>query len=730
MKLKNTILFAFLFTIASASNYLAAKGALQLDTIGPVTASPVMDTFCGLEQNDQQLWIASYWYDPKTNRHDLHEGPAHLEITVEDTCSISTLSITYELFLDLDGNDTLETVVQPLASTGGSISWFNYLRFGNINNPNYLGGELRVFDFRPVIQQKKWGFYLELDPVNGMQRTARVSWRNIQGESTVPMLPLGRHKIRWILKDTCGNERQIEQAFLIRDCTPPTVTCKTGETLLITSASGGSTFMVIDHLLEEAQDNYLPDHLLTYALRWAGTGSGFPLQPDGTPQTDHGFGCLDFGPQYAELWVRDQAGNTNSCLTSIFVDDPSSFCCLIDITFVSGTIRTPIHQGVQDVQLELQTETNGLPVNTQKNTDLFGFYRFYNGIPPGGNAVLTPYLNTDPLNGVNTWDLVLISRHILNLVPFDSPYKLIAADANKSGTITTLDNVELRKLILGTHTELPNNTSWRFIDASQQFTDNNNPFLDSLQEQMVIYNTLQHVDTADFVGIKVGDVDFSATSNCFLSNEERTNTTFLLELRDTLLAEGQEYTVLVHPSGEADALQFTLQFVDLELVELRPGVHQTLEHFGVFSDAITAATEEPEPFSIRFRAQRPGKLSSFLSITDKITASMAFSQNERRKVLLRYKEETPTGLKLFQNIPNPWSESTTIGFEQPDAGEVVLTVYDGVGRVIHSQNAFFEKGYHTFHLTNTFPLTGGMGYYRLDTSSGTAVKTFLHWNKP
>jgi hypothetical protein len=48
--------------------------------------------------------------------------------------------------------------------------------------------------------------------------------------------------------------------------------------------------------------------------------------------------------------------------------------------------------------------------------------------------------------------LVLINKHILGLEPLSSPYKMIAADANNSRSITTFDIVEMRKLILGIYT--------------------------------------------------------------------------------------------------------------------------------------------------------------------------------------------------------------------------------------------------------------------------------------
>ena len=54
------------------------------------------------------------------------------------------------------------------------------------------------------------------------------------------------------------------------------------------------------------------------------------------------------------------------------------------------------------------------------------------------------------------FDLVLISKHILgNEAQFDSPYKYIAADINKSGSITAFDMVQLRQLILNITTEYP-----------------------------------------------------------------------------------------------------------------------------------------------------------------------------------------------------------------------------------------------------------------------------------
>ena len=145
-----------------------------------------------------------------------------------------------------------------------------------------------------------------------------------------------------------------------------------------------------------------------------------------------------------------------------------------------------------------------------------------------GEYIIAPYKDDNPLNGVTTFDLVLISKHILGLEPLTTPYQIIAADANKSDEVTTFDILELRKLILGISSELPgDNTSWRFVPTDFVFTNASDPFQTPFPEVInaeidnsgISYewsvSTTSGVisgqlETADFTGIKVGDVNCSA----------------------------------------------------------------------------------------------------------------------------------------------------------------------------------------------------------------------------
>jgi hypothetical protein len=67
----------------------------------------------------------------------------------------------------------------------------------------------------------------------------------------------------------------------------------------------------------------------------------------------------------------------------------------------------------------------------------------------------------DYLNGVTVLDLVAVSKHLLDIKPFEASWQFLAADVNRSGTVSALDMVEIRKLLLGQITGFQG-SAWRF----------------------------------------------------------------------------------------------------------------------------------------------------------------------------------------------------------------------------------------------------------------------------
>ena len=65
---------------------------------------------------------------------------------------------------------------------------------------------------------------------------------------------------------------------------------------------------------------------------------------------------------------------------------------------------------------------------------------------------------------------------------------MIAADANNSGSVTTLDLVAIRRVILQIDDNFQNNTSWRFVDADYVFPSPTNPWSNGFPELINMNN--------------------------------------------------------------------------------------------------------------------------------------------------------------------------------------------------------------------------------------------------
>jgi hypothetical protein len=138
-------------------------------------------------------------------------------------------------------------------------------------------------------------------------------------------------------------------------------------------------------------------------------------------------------------------------------------------------------------------------------------YSFTN-LKGGADYVITPLLNRDHLNGVSTTDLVLIQKHILGIKPLSSPYRMIAADVNDSKSITTLDLILIRRLILNIDERFESGLSWKFVDAKYKFVDPTNPWKNNIPEVVKVENVLR-IARVDFIAIKMGDVNGSAVTS-------------------------------------------------------------------------------------------------------------------------------------------------------------------------------------------------------------------------
>jgi hypothetical protein len=395
---------------------------------------------------------------------------------------------------------------------------------------------------------------------------------------------------------------------------------------------------------------------------------------------------------------------------------------------IAGTIATEGAGSLQGVSVTLSGS------GTQNDlTKADGNYEFVN-ISKGGDFTVTPQLDKNHLNGVSTFDLVLIQKHILGVQALNSPYKMIAADANNSKSISTLDLIALRTLILNIDTHFANNTSWRFVDATYRFPNATNPWSASFPE-VVSVNDLTGNIKANFVAIKIGDVNASASVNGAASAEIRTNGQFKLKTQEQNLKSGNEYkvTFTTEDLKNIQGYQFALNLDQsvVEFLDIEYGVAKA-ENFGIFKNEGLITTSwnskyEPEAlFTLVLRAKADAKLSSALSL-NRVVSAEAYDQNsEYLGIALNYEGiSTVDAYELKQNTPNPFSDETLIGFTLPKATKGILTVRDVKGALVYKVEGNYAKGDNQVSLKKSQLGASGVLYYTLETMDFTATKKMV-----
>ena len=554
------------------------------------------------------------------------------------------------------------------------------------------------------------------------------------GNDASGVFPIGAHSITFTATDECGNESECSYPFEVYDDKKPTPVCIVSLSTVIMPSSGEITIWANDFDASSFDDCSNP---IEFRINAVSIANGDPVYLSSPPAHDYvSFDCNFLGEQLIQLWVVDAAGNYDYCVTSIFIQDSNNTCGVAELADIAGHVFTEEDQEVDDVTIDV---VGGSGVSFLTGND--GYYNF-SGLPMS-NYVVTPEKDMDYLNGVTTYDLVLISQHILNINNLDTPYKMIAADANGSGTVTTFDLITLRRLILNIDVELSNSNSWRFVDESFVFPNANNPWATEFPEVISINNSNME---ADFVAVKIGDVNGSASPNKGVQAQTRSAGQMFFNVNDQKVAKNETFTVdfKANDFNEVLGYQFTLAFDNdlLEFVEVvsTSQIEMEEENFGFAyledglisaswnkANAITVGQDEIL-FSLTFTAKDAINVSDVISLNSRLTKAEAYRSTEQFDVAINFNTENAIaqgGFELYQNNPNPFKGQTTISFNLPEASTATLTVTDISGRVVMSIEGDFAKGYNELLIENQNKLHGGVFYYQLQSGDFHATKKMI-----
>lgn len=637
--------------------------------------------------------------DPFCTVDERCEAPIVYPFTVDDACVVETLS-ELTIGLDLEANGTVDT---------------------DLTNSGVLMGSYPHYE--------------------------------IVGD-----FPIGAHQFLISATDVCGNTSLEALPFTVVDCYVATPECKL-DVVVNLALLGPNTDINGDGILDVAGVNVTAEELINYDPTECTTPLRFSLNrigemPD-VSRTRIGFTCDDRYRDSLEVYIWDSAFNPYSlqpdsttlggpnykqCQLEIRIEDPNDVCPDCDGSpVVGGTVSTEEGETLPVVEIEIAGGTVRTPM------DRGGVYRI-GDLNTGEGYTITPHWDEGHRNGLSTLDLLLARAHILGLNKLDSPYKLIAADVNNSGDITTLDLLEMRQVLLGEADRFANNTSWRFVDRKYVFPNVNNPWAEVFPESVAVDVLVTCISGLDFAAIKIGDLNGSARfeTDAFAGNRGLGDPV-ILEAENQWLEAGTSITwpIALADPAELLGLQFTLGFdpAKVEIEQFEPGLIRT-ENVGLrfVQEGAIAVSWDQHPhehvaaknpvivFSLKIRAKEKLKLSEIFHVSSRITAAEAYrSVAETTGISLQYNGITPgeETLKLYQNRPNPFGDHTIIAFDLPDAGAAEVQLMDVGGRTVWRYKGDFPAGYNELKLFAKDLPGSGMFYYSLRTPAGTLTKKLI-----
>jgi len=556
-----------------------------------------------------------------------------------------------------------------------------------------------------------WTYTIDVE--NGQDRSG-------SGNDASGTFPIGNHIVTFTAEDACGNTDECQRSLSVTDQIPPVPYCHT-ELVLPLGADATAEIWASDIDLGSADvcSN-------SVELSFSETAIVSSLTLD----------CSDVGDNPIRLFVWDgPTSNSNMahCTVNLIIQDNIDVCDTpMSLTEVSGQIMTEQEHMIENVEVSIMSTEMNVP---QVNMALEGQYAF-DDMPMNTDYRISAVKNDNYLAGVSTLDLVMIQRHILGIEKLDSPYKIIAADVNNSESIDGLDLVELRKLILGIYQELPQNTSWRFVDSDYIFADVTNPF--PYTENVDFYNIQNNVNDADFIGVKIGDVDASAQNGLQNNAVTNRNANYDLEVLETLTEKGSRRIQFVASKDIALAgMQMEVGFTTGDFIAIVP-MRLELEDAHIAwdlldEDRVRISWNDAEALNVsrgdilfEVLLDADGGLLLHTSEVFNETYVVDGESVTTQSIDFVHRDYSAADeFRIEQNIPNPFKDVTTIGFTLPQAEQVTFVITDVDGKQIYSEVRQGHRGYNAIDVSSDVIDGAGVLYYQIKAGANIASKTMI-----
>ena len=405
---------------------------------------------------------------------------------------------------------------------------------------------------------------------------------------------------------------------------------------------------------------------------------------------------------------------------------------------IGGRVTNEYDQVVNNVEIEINSDQDNFPKTIINDASVGSFY--FQELEANESYALSSYKDDEAINGVSTLDLLLIQRHILQSAFLNSPYKVIAADIDNNQNVTPLDLIHLRKLILGVRSTFPGDQeAWRFVERDYVFADNVNPW--PFPETIDIFGLTSQRLNENFIGIKIGDVTGDADPVSFSGSvNNRNNGALSLYIDDIKSDDNEKIEIPVYAENfnSIYGFQFTIEVnpAFASILEVKSALEgmddgnfavldpQTISVSWNVNDPLSVP-EDKAVFTLILEGKNSENIVNAINITSRITTAEAYNEEMEIMNVTMRSAASLNSLVLYQNRPNPFTGSTVVAFEIPEASDVTLSVYDVNGKLVLSNTNIYSRGYNEVILSDQQFKATGLMYYTVETAFGTQSKKMI-----
>lgn len=329
-------------------------------------------------------------------------------------------------------------------------------------------------------------------------------------------MPFGKHSLSIRVRDKCGNETERIVNIQVTDGRAPAPRCINSLVVPLaplppnTDADGdgnpdkAALSLNASDLLSSSQLNDCSGPL-KYSVHKAELIESGAERPAPNRNTIT-LTCDDRPTELLYVYAWDASGNSGFCETYILLQDAANLCPELGEGSIAGMVQTPSGTPIEGAKVVLQGEKVNQTFSNREGRFLFEFLK------ENRDYTLSAEVDSSFQDGVTTYDIVMIMRHILGEEPFHSPYQFLAADADLSGTISTLDVIHIRKLVLRLENALPHKKQFRYLPNEYSFPNPIDALSAKFPETLNFSSLKGKFLNAGITVVKIGDVTGDAFS--------------------------------------------------------------------------------------------------------------------------------------------------------------------------------------------------------------------------